>query len=487
MSEASSYHRDYRSNHPETHYYVDPREHSSTPVRRNRYDSPGKRIRDVSWISAGQPQPTPSHDPHARWYPPPEPPELSVPPSQVHSVAHSSPLMWHAPTPAVQGAPSPMIGEFMTVEDPEDEEEEEEEMLELQGENDYGDNEEDIDFEFPDAPENRTGGRKGARRWVGGFVQSLRKFPGLRKSSRRPPFPSDAVFSSASQYENEPQFPTISSLNLRPLTPSLIAQTVEFMDMPEPQVHQPPSPQHHLHPHSHAHRPPPPASSSPVYSPGVDVVPQVLSTVDERSNEQTGTQERPHSSDRTHSSHTHTPHTRAHSHSSHSHRHSQSQNHSSHSTARPVINDTNPQTAPSPWKPSTATVTDYITVPPPSPPSPPPTRLKRFLHNLDQLPWVESEQIVDAYFPGRSSRHRRHTNSHVDGWKPASSWYNRRHDSLPIGMAGPNSAAFLYGQIQKGYSQPEMGYPQFPHGYAPAQPVFVYPSAFPPPGTYGPA
>lgn len=482
MSEASSYHRDYRSLHPETHYYVDPREHPSAPVRRKRYDSDSpRRVRDVSWISANQ-QPTPNHDPYARWYPPPEPPELSIPPGQVHPIAHSSPMMRRTPSPAMQAAPSPMIGEFMTVDDPEDEEEE---ALELQGENNYG-HDEDIDFEFLDTPQKDTGGRKGARRWVGGFVQGLRKFPGLGKS-RRPPT-SDAVLSPTPQYENEPQYPTISSLNLRPLTPSLIAQTVEYMEMPQPQVHQPPSPQQR----SYVHRPPPPAPSSPVYSPAVDAVPQVLSTVSERSNEHTGTQEtaRPHSfTDHPHSPHPHTQtHTRAHSRSSHSHSHSQSQDHSSHSTARPVIpNDTNAQTAPSPWKPSTATVTDYITVPPPSSPPPPPTRLKRFLNNLDQLPWVESEQIVDAYFPGRSSRHRRHPNAHEDGWKPAASWYNRRNDSFPIGMGGPSSATLLYGlpsQIQKGYSQPEMGYPQYPHGYAPAQPVFVYPSAFPPPGTY---
>jgi hypothetical protein len=475
MSEASSYHRDYR-NPPEAHYYVDPREHSSAPVRRNRYDS-SRRVRDVSWISASQ-QPTQRDDSYARWFP--EPQDIPIQPGQIHPMAHSSPMMRRTPSPGIQAMPSPMIGEFMTVDGPE-----EEEVLQDDDDDDdddYGDNEA-IDFEFPNAPEQHTGGRKGTRHWVGGFVQSLRKFPGLRKSSRRPPPAVDAAWSPGLQYVNDPQPPTISSLTLRPLTPSLIAQTAELMDMPRPQVYPPPPSPQHLHPHSHVHRPRPPAPSSPVYSPGIDAVPQVLSTVDERSSEQTGTQEnhaRPHSFD-----HAHTQ-PRPHSHSSHSHSHSQSQNRSSDSTAHPVIpNDINAQTSPSPW--TTATVTDYITVPPPSPPRPPPTRLGRFLHNLDQLPWVESEQIVDAYYPGRSSRHRRHTNSHEDGGKPAASWYNRRHDTIPIGMGGPSTATRLYGwpsQVQKGYSQPEMRYPQFPYGYAPAQPVFVFPSAIPPPGTY---
>lgn len=479
MSEASSYHHDYHG-HPDPRYYADPGEHPSSPVRRNRYDrdSP-RRLRDVSWIS--QQSPSPINDPYARWYPPPpDPLDLPTPvlPGQPLPMAHSSPMMGRTPSPGMR-MPSPMIGEYMTVEDPEDEEEE---LPEDNGE---------VDFDFSNAPQHRMDSPKGARRWVGGFVKGLRKFPGLRKSPRRPSPSSDFVPSFGAHHENEQPFTTISSLHLRPLTPTKIAQTAELMDMPQPLSHPQPSPQHHPYqqqPH-HVHRPPPPAASSPVYAPGVDVVPQVLSTVDERSSEQTGTHEahpRPHSSvDHTHSprthAHTHSHSQHSHSHSqprlhSHSHSHSHSQSHSS--TVQPVHPNT------------TFTVTDYVTVPPPQwPPPPPPTRIKRFLHNLDQLPWVEHEQIVDAYFPGRSSRHRRRPDSPVDDRKPAASWYNKRHNSLPKEMGiGPSSASLLYGwppQMQKAYSHQGIVYPQFPYGYTPVQPAFVYPTTFPPPpGTY---
>jgi len=368
-----------------------------------------------------------------------------------------------------------MIGEYMAVEEDTEDDEDEDETGEILNDNDYRDDDEAIDFDFTAAP-NRTGGRKGARRWVGGFVKGLRRFPGLRKSPRRPP--PDVAFSPGVRHENEEQFPTISDLQLRPLTPSLITQAVEYVEMPKPQVQQSPSPQRYLHPHSLTRKPPPAAPPSPVYSPAVEAVPQLLSTVSEHSNEQTGTQEthpRRHSNAHTHSSHTHT---RPHSHTSH-HSPSHSRSHSSQSTAHPVIPNNNnaqpAQPAPSPWVPSAPTVTDYITVPVPSRTPPPSKGLKRFLHNVEQLPWVESEQIVDSYYPGRSSRHRRRPGSDLEGWKPASSWYNRRHDSLP-------SATLLYGwppKIQKRSSQPEV---QFPHGYTPVQPVFLYPSAFPPPG-----
>ncbi|KAG1888197.1 hypothetical protein F4604DRAFT_1082690 [Suillus subluteus] len=214
----------------------------------------------------------------------------------------------------------------------------------------------------------------------------------------------------------------------------------------------------------------PQQASSPVYAPGADVVPQVLSTVDERSSEQTGTHEthpHPHSS----ADHARSPRARTHNHS-----HSQSYS----STVQPV----HPNTTVQPVYPNTTfTVTDYVTVPPPQATPPPPTRIKRFLHNLDQLPWVEHEQIADAYFPGRSSRHRRYPDSPVDDGKPAASWYNKRQNSLPKEMGiGPSSAALLYGwppQMQKSYSHQGMVYPQFPYGYAPIQPAFVYPTTFP--------
>lgn len=479
MSEASSYHHDYHG-HPDARYYADPGEHSSTSVHRTRYDSP-RRLRDVSWVSHQQQQPpSPIHDPYARWYPPaPGPEDLPTPvfPGQPLPVAHSSPMMRRTPSPSMR-MPSPMIGEYMTVDDPEDEEEE---LPEDDGE---------VDFDFSNAPQHRTDGQKGARRWVGGFVKGLRKFPGLRKSPRRPSPSSGFASSLGAQHEDDLQFPTISSLHLRPLTPTRIAQTAELMDMPQPPLHQQPSPQHHAYQQSHVHRPPPP-SSSPVYAPGADVVPQVLSTVDERSSEQTGTHEtypRPHSSiDHPHSPRTHT-HAHSHSHS-HSRSHSQPRSHSHHSHSHSQSHSSTVH----PIHPNTTfTVTDYVTVPPHqwSDSSPPPaTRIKRFLRSLDQLPWVENEQIVDAYFPGRSSRHRRHPDSPVDDGKPAASWYNKRHDSLPKGMGmGPSSASLLYGwppQMQKGYSQQGMVYPQFPYGYTPVQPAFVYPTTFaPPPRTY---
>ncbi|KAG2356778.1 hypothetical protein BDR07DRAFT_420032 [Suillus spraguei] len=386
--------------------------------------------------------------------------------------AQSSPMMGRTPSPDMR-MPSPMIGEYMTVEGPGDEEEE---LPEDDGE---------IDFDFSNAPQQR--GSKGARRWIGGFVKGLRNFPGLRKSPQRPSPSGDFVSSIDAHHENDVQFPTISSLRLRPLTPTGIAQTAELMEMPQPLVYPQPSPQH-TYQQPHVHRPPPPAPSSPVYAPGADVVPQVLSTVDERSSEQTGTHEihpHPHSSvDHTHSHHTHSPrtHTHAHSHSQHSHSHSQPHLHShlhsqSHSS---TVQPAHPNT--------TFTVTDYVTVPPPQWPSPPPsTRIKRFLRNLDQLPWVENEQIVDAYFPGRSSRHRRHPDSPVDDGKPAASWYNKRHNSLPREMGAGPSASLMYGwppQMQKAYSHQGIVYSQFPYGYTPVQPAFVYPTTFPPPGTH---
>lgn len=454
MSEASSYHHNYHS-HPDTRYYADPGEHTSSPIRRNRYDRDSlssRRLQDVSWVSHRSPSPI--NDPYARWYPPPpDPVDLPTPvfPDQPLPMAHSSPMMGRTPSPGMR-MPSPMIGEYMTVEDPEVEEEEE--LPEDNGE---------IDFDFSNAPQHRT---NGPRRWVGGFVKGLRKFPGLRKSPRRPSPSSDFPSSLGAHHENDLQFPTISSLNLRPLTPTGIAQTAELMTMPQPPSHPQPSPQHYAYQQqSHAHRPPPPVASSPVYAPGADVVPQVLSTVDERSSEQTGTHEthlRPHSS----ADHAHSPHTRTHTHS-----HSHSQSHSS--TVQPMHPNT------------TFTVTDYVTVPPPQFSPPPPTRIKRFLNNLDQLPWVEHEQIVDAYFPGRSSRRRRYPDSPVDDGKPAASWYNKRHNSLPKEMGiEPSSAALLYGwppQMQKSYSHQGMAYPRFPYGYTPVQPALVYPTTFPPP------
>lgn len=467
MSEASSYHHNYHG-HPDTRYYADHGEHPSSPVRRNRYDSLSpRRLHDVSWIS--QQSPSPINDPYARWYPPPpDPVDLPTPvfPDQPLPMAHSSPMMGRTPSPGMR-MPSPMIGEYMTVEDPEDEEEE---LPEDDGE---------IDFDFSNAPQHRTDEPKGARRWVGGFVKGLRKFPGLRKSPRRPSPSSDLPSPLGAHNENDVQFPTISSLHLRPLTPTGIAQTAELM--PQPLSHPQPSPQHYAYQQqAHVHRPPPPVASSPVYAPGPDVVPQVLSTVDERSSEQTGTHEthpHPHSSaDHAHSPRTHKP-ARSHSQHSHSHLNSHSQSHSS--TVQPVHPNT------------TFTVTDYVTVPSPEWSSPPPpTRIKRFLHNLDQLPWVEHEQIVDAYYPGRSSRRRRRRpDSPVDDRKPAASWYNKRHNSLPMRMdAGPGGASLLYGwppQIQKSHSHQGMVYPQFPYGYTPVQPAFVYPTTFPlQPGMY---
>lgn len=493
MSEASSYHHDYHAR-PDPRYYADPGDHSSSPARRNRYDrDSARRIRDVSWVSSQPSSPVNDTGPYARWYPPPpDPADLTTPvfQGQPLPMAHSSPMMGRPPSPGMR-MPSPMIGEYMTVEDPEYEEEEElEEIPEDNGA---------VDFDFSNAPQHRTDAPKGARRWVGGFVNGLRKIPGLRKSTQKPSPSSDFVSSLDAYHENDQHFPTISSLHLRPLTPTRIAQTAELMEMPQPVTQPQPSPQHHTYqqqpqpspqhhayqqqPH-HVHRPPPPAASSPVYGPGVDVVPQVLSTVDERSSEQTGTHEThppPHSlADHDHSPRTHAhTHTHSHSHHSHSPPHLHSHSHSLSQTHSSTVQPIHPNT--------TFTVTDYVTVPPPSPP--PPTPIKRFLHNLDKLPWVESEQIVNDYFPGRSSRHRRHPDSPVDDKKPAASWYNKRHNSLPKEMGiGPSSASLLYGwppQMQKAYSHQGMVYPQFPYGYTLVQPTFVYPTTFPrPPGTY---
>ncbi|KAG1888196.1 hypothetical protein F4604DRAFT_1082660 [Suillus subluteus] len=169
MSEASSYHHNYHGQHDlNTRYYADPGEHSSGPVRRNRYDrdnvSP-RRVRDVSWIS--QRSPSPINDPYARWYPPPPDPEdLPTPvfPDQPLPMAHSSPMMGRTHSSPMMGRtysspmmgrtpspgmrmPSPMIGEYMTVEEPEDEEDEEDE--------------EDDDEEDEDEEEEASGGPRG--------------------------------------------------------------------------------------------------------------------------------------------------------------------------------------------------------------------------------------------------------------------------------------------------------------------------------------
>ncbi|KAG1752052.1 hypothetical protein EDB19DRAFT_1824458 [Suillus lakei] len=418
MSEASSYHHDYHG-HPDARYYADPGEHSSTSVHRNRYDSP-RRLRDVSWVSHQQQQPpSPIHDPYARWYPPaPGPEDLPTPvfPGQPLPVAHSSPMMRRTPSPSMR-MPSPMIGEYMTVDDPEDEEEA---LPEDDGE---------VDFDFSNAPQHRTDGQKGARRWVGGFVKGLRKFPGLRKSPRRPS-PSSGFASNSTDCRVDGHAPT----SVAPATITSIMHINSRMCID------------HL-PHHRRQCMPPERMLSPKSS-------QQLTSA--------------RASKLEHMRHilVHTPlltililpvlilmpihthiHIRAHIHSHvrtriiHIHIHNLTS-----STVHPIHPNT------------TFTVTDYVTVPPHqwSESSPPPaTRIKRFLRSLDQLPWVENEQIVDAYFPGRSSRHRRHPDSPVDDGKPAASWYNKRHDSLPKGMGmGPSSASLLYGwppQMQKGY------------------------------------
>ena len=126
-------------------------------------------------------------------------------------------------------------------------------------------------------------------------------------------------------------------------------------------------------------------------------------------------------------------------------------------------------------------------------------RVRRFVADLDGLPWVSDHQIADEYVPGMNPRSRLRTRVR-QGAEP--SWYNPRPEvverpeywsewdkwaamqstgGLQWGAGGWAGVGAGAGGMRRG--QVGMVYPQ---GYVPVQPRagpgFVYPSGYPPPG-----
>ncbi|KIK80638.1 hypothetical protein PAXRUDRAFT_833404 [Paxillus rubicundulus Ve08.2h10] len=127
-------------------------------------------------------------------------------------------------------------------------------------------------------------------------------------------------------------------------------------------------------------------------------------------------------------------------------------------------------------------------------------RFRRFVAGLDQLPWVSEDQIADQYLPSQTSRSklRAQLRNHSDP-----SWYNDPPEPIRKPMywqtewdlfAKRSTAMMLNGNaLRWGPGDPGLsvsghehghGGVRYPHGYAPTQPVFVYPSGFPPPGQF---
>ncbi|KAF8838433.1 hypothetical protein BDN67DRAFT_1070736 [Paxillus ammoniavirescens] len=128
-------------------------------------------------------------------------------------------------------------------------------------------------------------------------------------------------------------------------------------------------------------------------------------------------------------------------------------------------------------------------------------RFRRFVAGLDQLPWVSEDQIADQYLPSQTSRSklRAQLRNHSDP-----SWYNDPPEPIRQPMYWQtewdlfakrstammlNGNALGWGQGDPGLSVSGHGHRghgevRYPHGYAPTQPVFVYPSGFPPPGQF---
>lgn len=123
------------------------------------------------------------------------------------------------------------------------------------------------------------------------------------------------------------------------------------------------------------------------------------------------------------------------------------------------------------------------------------SRLRRFITELDDLPWVSDTQIADKYVPGRTPRSqmRRRVRQGADP-----SWYNSRPEVVERpeywsewDMWAKQSTAALWDGVGRegrvvgwgGTGGPGHGGVIYPHGYVPAQPGLVYPSGYPPPGT----
>jgi hypothetical protein len=122
-------------------------------------------------------------------------------------------------------------------------------------------------------------------------------------------------------------------------------------------------------------------------------------------------------------------------------------------------------------------------------------RFRRFVTELDDLPWVSDAQIADEYVPDRNPRSRLRTRVR-QGAEP--SWYNPRpevvvrpeywsewdkwaHQSAGVLWGGDGRAVGWGGVGAGGLGQGQLGV-AYPHRYVPAQPEFVYPSGYPPPG-----
>ncbi|KAH0836382.1 hypothetical protein J3R83DRAFT_7960 [Lanmaoa asiatica] len=129
-------------------------------------------------------------------------------------------------------------------------------------------------------------------------------------------------------------------------------------------------------------------------------------------------------------------------------------------------------------------------------------RFRRFVSELDDLPWVADDQIADEYVPDRNPRSRLRSRVR-QGAEP--SWYNERREvvekpaywsewdmwakqsmgGLWDGVGGEGRAVGWGGAgvgAGAGASGPGQWGMMYPHGYVPAQPGFVYPSGYPPPG-----
>ena len=127
-------------------------------------------------------------------------------------------------------------------------------------------------------------------------------------------------------------------------------------------------------------------------------------------------------------------------------------------------------------------------------------RFKRFVADIDGLPWVSDTQIASEYVPEMNPRSRLRARVR-QGAEP--SWYNPRPDRVEKpeywsewDMWAKQSAAALLdvsgaGQVgwpgvgAGGGAGPGQWGMAYPHGYVPAQPGFVYPSGYPPPGALG--
>lgn len=122
-------------------------------------------------------------------------------------------------------------------------------------------------------------------------------------------------------------------------------------------------------------------------------------------------------------------------------------------------------------------------------------RVRRFITELDDLPWVSDTQIAHEYVPEQTPRSQMRRRVR-QGAEP--SWYNARPEPVEQpehwsewDMWAKQSTALLWDDVgvdQRravgwgGAGGPGQWGVTYPHGYVPAQPGLVYPSGYPPPG-----